>query len=318
MARVLLLGAGFSRNWNGWLAGEIMGDLYGRLADDADLSGVLGNADNFEDALSEIQEQYKAEPSDANRARLERMQAAVMATFRALNEAFANRPGMEFSRHRQFSITNFLARFDAIFTLNQDLLFELHYSIELHEPRRWNGHHFPGMQTPAGWHNAIGPFLRDRLDMVWRPAADFRVERNVQPIYKLHGSVNWMAGDRGELLVLGGNKALTIAENRILSWYTDEFRRQLEMQDTRLMVIGYGFRDQHIDRLLHEVWQRSHFRMFLVTPRGRALLNRVTGLGFRLLNPLQEIQLVGDSVRPLSTTFDGDELEHGRLMRFFE
>jgi len=194
VARVLLLGAGFSHNWNGWLAGEILSDLFGRLADDPDLRDVLGCAGNFEDALSEIQEQYKADPSGANRARLERMQGAVMATFRAMNEAFARRPGMEFSNERQFSIIDFLARFDAIFTLNQDLLLELHYNIDLHEPRRWNGHHFPGMRPPAGRNNAVGPFLGDRLRLVWQPEEEFRVERNLQPIFKLHGSVNWHAG----------------------------------------------------------------------------------------------------------------------------
>ncbi len=318
MARILLLGASFSRNWNGWLAGEIMGDLFGRLADDTDLSTVLGCAGNFEDALSEIQEQYKADPSDANRARLERMQGALMATFRAMNEAFARRPGLEFSNERRYSITDFLARFDAIFTLNQDLLLELHYNIELHEPRRWNGHHFPGMQPPPRWHNACGPFLRDRLDMAWCPAGDFRVEQNLQPIFKLHGSVNWQAGDRGELLVLGGDKARTISENRILSSYADQFRRYLEMRDTRLMVIGYGFRDQHIDELLHESWRRSEFRMFVVHPRGRVVLTKMTNRGLLLPSPLARVQLVGESMRPLSTTFNGDDLEHGRLLQFFE
>lgn len=317
MARVLLLGAGFSRNWNGWLSAEIIGDLYSRLAEDAELGQVLDHAANFEDALSEVQEQYKVDPSDEKRSRLERMQAAVKSTFRTMNEAFAARPGMEFSNERRFSITDFLARFDAIFTLNQDLLFELHYNIELHEPRRWNGHHFPGMQTPAGWHNALGAFLRDRLDMVWRPAEEFRVERNLQPIYKLHGSVNWQAGDHGELLVLGGNKARTIAENEILNWYSNELSRYLQIPDTRLMVIGYGFGDDHINRLLHETRARSRFRMFLVTPRGRAVLESYTNRGLRYPNPLQDIRLVGESMRSLSTTFGGDELEHGKLLRFF-
>src|SRR6266498_5458210 len=156
MTRVLLIGAGFSRNWNGWLADEITGDMYARLADDDELSALLAKAANFEGALSEVQEQYKADPSDRNKTRLDRMQAAVMKTFRVMNESFAARLTMEFSNQRRYSIVDFLARFDAIFTLNQDLLLELHYNIELHEPRRWNGHHFPGIQPPAGWHNAVG------------------------------------------------------------------------------------------------------------------------------------------------------------------
>src|SRR6185436_1066773 len=102
MARVLLIGAGFSRNWDGWLAGEIMGDMYARLADDDELSTLLARAANFEYALSEVQEQYKVNPSDRNKARLDRIQAAVMEAFRAMNAAFAARPSMEFSNERQY------------------------------------------------------------------------------------------------------------------------------------------------------------------------------------------------------------------------
>ena len=34
MQRVTLLGAGFSRNWGGWLATEVLGEILGRVADD--------------------------------------------------------------------------------------------------------------------------------------------------------------------------------------------------------------------------------------------------------------------------------------------
>ncbi|MGC2517746.1 MAG: SIR2 family protein [Burkholderiales bacterium] len=317
MNRILLVGAGFSNNWGGWLAREILGDLLARLADDRDLSDLLNSSSNFEDALSEVQLNYKVAPSAATRGQLEKMQAAIHSTFDAMNTAFAARRGMEFTNQREYFIRDYLGRFDAIFTLNQDLLFELHYNIELAEPRRWAGHYFPGMQPPPGWHNAIGTFLRDRLDMVWHPMREFQIDRHGQPIYKLHGSVNWKDNDDGALLVMGANKATTITENRILHWYFDEFKRYLEMPETRLMVIGYGFHDQHINELLYETWRRSQFRMFIVDPAGRAVMNIVTNLGFVIPNPLQKIQIVGESMRRLETTFNGDELEHGRFLRFF-
>lgn len=318
MARILLLGAGFSRNWNGWLADEVRGKLLARLADDAELHRVVSNCANFEDAISGVQQEFTRSGSPANKAKLDRMQAAVMAMFRAMNESFARRPSMEFSNDRHFSIVNFLNRFDAIFTLNQDLLLELHYGhLELAEPRRWNGHYFPGMQVPVGWHTATGPLLRDRLGMIWRPAADFRTENNVQPIYKLHGSVNWKEGGT-DMLVLGGNKAGVIAGTRLLNWYADEYRRYLNMPDARLMVIGYGFRDDHINQIVLDTWRRTGLRMFIVGPSGRRVLNKQPpNAAIRVPDPLEEIPIIGESVRPLTTTFDGDDLEHDDLLGFF-
>jgi hypothetical protein len=317
MARLLLLGAGFSRNWNGWLANEMRGKLLARLAADAELHRIVSGYENFEDALSAVQEEFKRSGSRQSKGTLDRMQAAVIATFRAMNESFAKRRSMEFSNDRQFSIINFLNRFDAIFTLNQDLLLELHYGdLELAEPRRWSGHYFPGLNVPPGWHDAIGARLRDRLDLVCTPGEP-RVENDLQPIYKLHGSVNWKEGD-SDMLVLGGNKAGAIAGMRLLKWYAEEFRRYLEMPDPRIMVIGYGFRDQHISQMLLDARTKSGLRMFIVGPTGRRVLNRQSPHAtIRVHDPLEEIPIIGESFRPLTTTFNGDDLEHDDLLGFF-
>lgn len=318
MNTVLLLGAGFSRNWDGWLAAEIMGGLFDRLRDNNELSQVLVQAGNFEDALSNVQAQFNADRSERNSALLKQLQLAICATFNEMNLVFANKLTMEFSNVRGNSIVDFLARFDAIFTLNQDLLFELHYNIELAERRRWNGHHFPGMQTPAGWQNAIDYLRRNRLEMVWQPTEYFQIERGLQPIFKLHGSVNWKDRDGSDLLVMGANKAVTIAEKAILTTYANEFARYLQMPDTRLMVIGYGFGDRHINEIITDAWTVSKLRMFIVGPRGRATIVGDDRRKIRTRSALEDIQIIGESMRPLSTTFNGDELELGRLRRFFE
>jgi hypothetical protein len=48
-----------------------------------------------------------------------------------------------------------------------------------------------------------------------------------QPIFKLHGSSNWRTADAGRMLILGGGKKAAIARYPVLSWYFDEFARQL-------------------------------------------------------------------------------------------
>ncbi len=315
MSRIALLGAGFSHNWGGWLAPEIMGGVLGHLANHPQVSAQVQEWPSFEDALSDAQERFKEDAAD--RPYLDVVQGAVAGTFADMNRAFAARPGLEFGNMRAHSITDFLNHFDAIFTLNQDLLLELHYNNELSDPRRWAGHYYPGLQVPAGWRNAVGPFLGDRLAMQWSPAGEREVQARLQPIYKLHGSANWRDGQGGTLMVLGGAKAHAIEEQAILRWYLEEFERYLLQPDTRIMVVGYGFRDQHIDDLLLRCWRRSQFRWFLVNPVGRQVLRRMTNRGFLIPNPLTDVPVVGESMRSFSTTFLNDMAELERVQRFF-
>jgi hypothetical protein len=58
MANVItLLGAGFSKNWNGLLAADVTTDLMSRLQDHSDLLDVL-KTKNFEDVLYQLQAEF--------------------------------------------------------------------------------------------------------------------------------------------------------------------------------------------------------------------------------------------------------------------
>ena len=317
MSHFLLLGAGFSRNWDGWLASEIGSDLAGRLADDALFSSLLA-AKSFEDALSTVQLQYKTTPNDQTKARLDKFQAAIQATFAAMNDAFAAKSDFEFTNDYAFQIVPFLTKFDAIFTLNQDLLLELHYRERMVIPAhpRWSGCEFPGMipQPPNGGG------LSDARSVTWRPAPQFGLSSNTQPIFKLHGSTNWRDADGGELLVMGTDKAATIQEKAILRCYADEFLRCLSMPNARLMVIGYGFLDPHINDAIVKGAQTGGLRMFIVGPAGRQVLRHVNPTSSRpvyVAKPIEQVGNLGDSTRTLRETFGGDRLEHGKFCRFF-
>jgi hypothetical protein len=51
MPHILLAGAGFTRNWGGWLARELEGDLLARLAGDPELRWLVQASGNYEEAL---------------------------------------------------------------------------------------------------------------------------------------------------------------------------------------------------------------------------------------------------------------------------
>jgi hypothetical protein len=138
---VLLTGAGFSKNWGGIVAREVTNALMSRLQNNPYLLQAL-NRGNFEDVLSQVQSEYLATRTAENQDRLNAMQEALSDVFGRMNVHFAARQ-FEFSNDIAHSIQKFLVRFDAIFTLNQDLLIEVHYNnqnVALWYGTRWQGY----------------------------------------------------------------------------------------------------------------------------------------------------------------------------------
>lgn len=217
MAHIALLGAGFSRNWGGWLASEVLGELLGRLAEDRDIYSRLRRTQNFEDALAELQEKARLGQNGAL-TRLEKFECAVQATFSEMNKVFAALPGWDLSSDAGASIDAFMARFDEIYTLNQDLLLELHYRNELTHPHRWDGLSYPGMCPPPNWYDAP-PY--EKVTQPWQPGNEFHLDSRIQPIFKLHGSSNWHDPDGNRLMVMGGAKLKAIDRHPILRNYFD-------------------------------------------------------------------------------------------------
>lgn len=198
MKHILLLGAGFSRNWGGPLAKEFFDYLICRdeVNNDAYLMDLLWKhkpTGGFENALSEVQTSFARNPSKYDSS-LNRLQGAVSNVFDDINKAFFDNPGMEFQQDIERLLRTFLVRFDAIFTLNQDVLLEHHYfrHVELAgRPGKWRGAQLPGLRGIPNATVVIDPSCGKDT---WVPLAqdDFRIEDGLQPYIKLHGSSNWI------------------------------------------------------------------------------------------------------------------------------
>jgi hypothetical protein len=326
MQNILLLGAGFSRNWGGWLASEAFEYLLGIDNLDAQTRKVLwDNKDRggFEDALAILQNESIQRGSNDAAQRLQAMQDAISQMFRDMDKAFAAIPFEPQNQPKflEFTVASFLVRFDAIFTLNQDTLLERHYlndNVALLSAGRWNGHQIPGMRRNPG-HDPIQQVIDS-----WSPLSqsEFRVDENCQPFIKLHGSWNWVAGEGQSLVIMGGNKAREIERHPILSWNFELFRECLSQPDTQLMVIGYSFRDPHVDQVIQDAAARSNLQLFVVDPLGVDVLNENRN-PVALINAesprFRELKrhVIGASRRSIRATFGGDPAEHAKVMRFF-
>lgn len=228
MPHFALLGAGFSRNWGGPLSEEMTGSLLSELHDDAALVKALRQGP-FEDAF-----QGFAPTADRATPSQRRFEEAIKGVFTRLNKTFVNKQ-FEFCNEVEFSIKNFLARFDAIFTLNQDLLLEIHYVQTFIQQRRFNTVLLPGLRLSSFPAPGTGPY--DLTKTTWQPTNDFTIHQGCQPFFKLHGSTNWETETGERVLIMGNAKSGAIARYPILSHYHEQFAAHLRTGDARLMVI---------------------------------------------------------------------------------
>jgi hypothetical protein len=328
MKRLLLIGAGFSKNWGAPLASEFFDHLltFPAVGDRRSLKRLLMESQEqggFEHALSQLQS--RSDPDSAmDRTVLEN---ALDLLFQRVNRLFFNAPRFEFQQHRRWTVRDFLGRFDAIFTLNQDVLLEHHYARHvdlLGSPRGWTHVALPGMRPTV----PIGDELDRTWGMyVWVPGDDpAQGDPHGQPIYKLHGSTNWRTQEAGGLMVLGGAKEHAIQRHPTLARYFSTFRESLRDGGARLCVVGYGFGDAHINREIENAMLDTGLGVFLVDPAGEEAYRRANPTYrsealIKAKSRLDEafaVGLAGVCRAPLREVFGGANLHHENLLAFVE
>jgi hypothetical protein len=324
----LLTAAGFSANWGGWVANEVFEYLLGcpEVIQDPRLRDLLWRhqaSGGFEDSLAELK--LGRSPGFAqtwSEKDFTSLMNAIGRTFDAMNQGFLQRDIFEFSNDLIHHVATFLRRFDAIFTLNQDVLLEHFYmSSNMLQQRPV---HIPGMNQQRN----PDPLRASQGWASWTPmpaGSDRSIRSNTQPYIKLHGSSNWFDKDGSRILILGATKQREIQQSEILRWYSEIFEQCLRQPDSRLMIIGYGFRDDHINATVKAAAE-SGLKIFVVDPRGARVAYDMNPTRQRGQIPADtELEqwlhpaLIGASRRPLGETFGGrNDTELAKVSRFFE
>lgn len=325
MRYLLLTGAGFSRNWGGWLADEAFEYLLGCAEVTPFIREQLwrsrGLKLGFEDTLREMRDLHTNSQDGRYQSELRAFETMLEGMFHTMRIGFTNtafEPGQTEARigPQPTPMRDFLCRFDAIFTLNQDTLLEQKYSQS------------NLLQGSSGkWFEFQSPGLTDALvngqkfasPGVFIPASPpFAVAERRQPYYKLHGSSNWRTSDNSALLILGSNKNSEINKIPLLAWYQTEFARLSQQPPVRIMIIGYGFGDLHINDLLIAA-AASGAEFFIVNTGGVDVLasaRGTDGISSQLKAALQH-SIIGASRRYLKESLYSDTVERTKIMKFF-
>lgn len=277
--RTILTGAGWTRNWGGRLAAEVWQDLMGHRAvqNNARLRELLLEESSFEATLGKAQ----AEPfTPADRQAFEQ---ALLDAFVAMDWEIA-RPDHD-PWINIYKVQDLLFRFwgqrggrvDAgyMFTLNQDLwperrLYNEHVSGAA-------GPSLPGMQRRPNQRLFTTDIGRYGAGFVMQPVADPRAQGRLRGsfnVIKLHGSFNWRSADGRNAMVVGTGKADQIGAHPLLSWYWEIFRCVLTAGDVRLMIVGYGFGDEHINAAIADAVENHGLKVF-IWDTGANLMDRV-------------------------------------------
>jgi hypothetical protein len=276
---VLLTGAGFTHNFGAPLASELWAKIVNHEAVQAAprvRQVVLSDLD-FESGYHEI---MSSDYSSEEKAAMARAVDDAYGYVDQIVRSWGFRPDAPYPVNvckvqeliSLFAGTNTEPGF--FFTLNQDLFVERHYYQPFHERPQ-----LPGIQPHRDW---FTPHFREpveRQDYVTLPGSDAvrdevaLFEQATFYYLKLHGSCNWRAADGSHRMVIGRGKAAQINDEPLLAEYFEVFTRVLFEGNRRLLVIGYGFGDPHVNSIIGSAVENHELRLFVMTPESPVSLH---------------------------------------------
>jgi hypothetical protein len=155
-----------------------------------------------------------------------------------------------------------------IFTLNQDLFMERHFYSHTMKPT------IPGINQNTSWFSTSYSYKdadnEEKYDLPTENKLDgfFDFTNNTSHLFyiKLHGSMNWTSAVRSTQMVIGVDKEDQIIKEPLLRHYHSLFTSALAGGKRRLVVIGYGFGDPHINLAIVHAIRAFDLRLYVISP----------------------------------------------------
>lgn len=270
---ILLTGAGFTYNFGGFLSKTMWSEIHNYLQ--------RNNANNKNKRLLDfIKYEFDYENfyqqviygGEYNKKEKSSCINAVLEAYKLLDNKIIDH-NQEDKKKDSFpfkELENFISLFAGksdekgfFFTLNQDLFIERYIKgKDDKKPFR------PGFGIEDTFNDIKGYSLTsDKLKT--RPTkVELKRKKQLKTLnyIKLHGSYDLRDKKNNKILIIGTDKSKQIKEEPILSWYIDLFEKVLSQSQMRLLIIGYGFRDKHINKMIVKSVKKYKLKLFIICP----------------------------------------------------
>jgi len=268
---IILTGAGFSKNFGGLLAKEMWYEIFNHKRIQAQLKIkelMMEDSDfDYEKIYTSIMEgSYKNDVK-------EDIDYVLRSAYKNIDDTLR-----EYSNGNPHPVelTNLLELFyrlagqnnkSFIFTLNQDMFFERLFSFSVNKPC------IPGIENNPEWFTSYYRKELGEADYCNLPDClklnrinpDLLSHRNLF-IIKLHGSCNWIKSDGTPGMIIGRGKNEQIQKEPLLKYYFEVFKETLSHCQRRLLIIGYGFGDDHINQIIAESVRNYRLKIYIISP----------------------------------------------------
>lgn len=288
----LITGAGFSKNFGGFLAPEMWAMIFNdpEVQKNGVLRNTLINNYDYESVYESMMHQTCLPPwEDERRKGCKVLTDVIFSAYRKLDKIISEWKYRKDAPYpvNHYALDAFLNKFSGnkqsgkgfIFTLNQDLFFERKYI---------NGNPFiyPGINYPYQLNEPIrrdSPLSNEMYITI--PFQEIPAEERTKKLdignsfyIKLHGSFNWRDSDQQRLIITGQSqsKSQKIKTIGLLNWYWDILRNVLNQGDVKVLIIGYGFKDKHLNEVLEQAIFKNNLRIYIVSPEPFSSLRATT------------------------------------------
>lgn len=272
---VLLTGAGFTHPFGGYLASEMWAAIFNQpeIRQHKKLRCHMLYELNYETVYDEVM--ASSDYTDEDRWALTQ---AVGRAYERMDEAIFQQGDSKKRSSASRIFQSFIGLFAGtregrtrgfFFTLNQDLFVERFYS------GRDSLIKIPGLDNQKWFNGRLGSKLEEE-DQVLLPEEN-TVEKVKSSSWaksserfayiKLHGSYGWRAKDGTDRMVIGHAKTEIIKKEPLLRWHLSLFKEVLGEPGRNLVVIGYGFGDEHINNVIADAIRDCRLRLYVVSPK---------------------------------------------------
>ena len=295
---ILFTGAGFTKNFGAFLAKEIWSELFNnsQIQSCDRLRELLLNDYDYESIYYQV---INGDYSDKEKASIN---IAIFDAYHKIDKIVA-----EWTYRTDgvnpvniYGVNKFIERFSGqrpdtvgfFFTLNQDLFIERHFNSIME-----------GLDTlcvrkiPYNEKISLKLPIERGQDFITLPTEndlinikDNKLSSRMLYYIKLHGSYGWLSSDGINRYVIGKDKEVELYHEPLLSYYFDLFKKILSMPDRKLFIIGYSFRDNHINNIIADAATNSGLKIYVISPSAPpAFINdlRNAEYGQEILNALK-------------------------------